>query len=309
LTDSAIATMSAVEIFAALPFPAAVAALERALVDGFDPADDPPRSVLDVPAGQFLLMPSAVGDACGVKVATVAPDNPRVGRPRVSATYLLYDAATLGLRAMLDGTALTSLRTPAVSVAAIRPALERYAPPPDVVVFGAGPQARGHVAALRECVPSGLGEVHHVVRDPGSVAAGIGDEILPVGDSALRPLLRTASIIVCATTSRTPLFDSALLADDATVIAVGSHEADAREVDAGFLSRAQVVVEDIATALREAGDVIMAVAEGAITAESLIPMAAVVRNAATLDLSRPVLFKSSGMSWEDLVVAHAVLAR
>jgi ornithine cyclodeaminase len=38
-------------------------------------------------------------------------------------------------------------------------------------------------------------------------------------------------------------------------------------------------------------------------------MAAVVRNAATLDLSRPVLFKSSGMSWEDLVVAHAVLAR
>ena len=115
-------------------------AIRQALLDGLDPADDPPRTIVDVPAGQLLLMPSSSAAAAGVKLATVAPGNAARGRPRVQALYVLLDAETLTPQAVLDGTALTALRTPAVSVAAVQAALPER---PAVVVFGAGPQAAG----------------------------------------------------------------------------------------------------------------------------------------------------------------------
>ena len=92
------------------------------------------------------------------------------------------------------------------------------------------------------------------------------------------------------------------------VIAVGSHEPDARELPADLLARATVVVEDPGAALREAGDVVLAIADGAIRADDLVPMRDVVTGAVRPGPDRPLVFKSTGMSWEDLVVAEAVLA-
>ena len=103
------------------------------------------------------------------------------------------------------------------------------------------------------------------------------------------------------------MFDSELLPDDVTVIAVGSHEPDARELDARLLGRAQVVVEDVDTALREAGDVILAIADGLLSPSDLVSMRDVITGAATVTADRTVVFKSVGMSWQDLVVAEAVL--
>jgi ornithine cyclodeaminase len=85
------------------------------------------------------------------------------------------------------------------------------------------------------------------------------------------------------------------------VIAVGSHEPHVRELDAALLARATVVVEDPATALREAGDVILAVHEGALTPADLVGLADLVR--APRVGAAPRVFKSVGMAWQDLVVA------
>ena len=120
---------------------AAVGAISDALRGELDPATDPPRASVGLSHGQFLLMPSEAPAAAGVKVVTVAPDNPSRGLPRIQGTYLLFDRATLALRAVLDGTALTTLRTPAVSVAAVLPRLPDR--PLRVAVVGAGPQATG----------------------------------------------------------------------------------------------------------------------------------------------------------------------
>ena len=68
-----------------------------------------------------------------------------------------------------------------------------------------------------------------------------------------------------------------------------------------------MVVEDVSTALREAGDVILAIADGAFAETDLSPMRAVVTGATETPDDRPLVFKSVGMSWEDLVVAEAVL--
>jgi ornithine cyclodeaminase/alanine dehydrogenase-like protein (mu-crystallin family) len=103
------------------------------------------------------------------------------------------------------------------------------------------------------------------------------------------------------------VFDSELLRDDAVVVAVGSHEPDARELDAALLGRATVVVEDVATALREAGDVVLAIADGTLAWDDLVPMRDVVTGDFVVPTDRPLVFKSVGMSWQDLVIASAVV--
>ena len=278
---------------------AAVRAVTDALRAGLDPATDAARVPVELTNGQFLLMPSETATAAGVKVATVAPSNPNRGLPRIQATYLLFDRDTLTLRATLDGTALTTLRTPAVSVAAILPRLPER--PLRVAVVGAGPQATGHVvtlAAVRE-----LDRVTYLVRDPGRTRL----DAVALGSPDAEQELRAADVVICATSARSPVFDSTALRDNVTVVAVGSHEPDARELDAALLGRATVVVEDVDTALREAGDVILAIADGALSPSDLVPMREVITRVLAPSATRPLVFKSVGMSWHHLVVAEAVL--
>jgi ornithine cyclodeaminase len=283
---------------AALGPAAAVQAITDALRGGLDPAADPHRVSFPLTQGEFLLMPSEALAEAGVKVVTIAPNNPTHGLPRIQAAYLLFDRETLALRAVLDGTALTTLRTPAVSVATV---LERLPDGPlRAAVIGAGPQATGHVSTLAAVHP--LGGATYLVRDPTRTPL----DAVRLGSRQADEALQSADMVVCATSARSPVFDSALLRDDAVVVAVGSHEPDARELDAPLLGRATVVVEDVATALREAGDVVLAIAEGTLTAADLVPMRDVLTGAVALAADRPLVFKSVGMSWQDLVVAAAV---
>jgi ornithine cyclodeaminase len=254
-------------------------------------------------------MPPQSATSVGVKLATVAPDNPARGLPRISAAYVLFDAATLLPTHLLDGVALTNLRTPAVSVAAVKPWLDLLAEPLRMVAFGGGPQGLGHletVAAVHDVATSTV-----VVRQPDRVRLPESlarTQVLAADDPDVSKLLDEAHLVVCATTARTPLFDSSLLGDRAIVVAVGSHEAEAREVDAAFCTRACVIVEDRKAALRECGDVIQAIAEDALGPDELVPLRDVARGTRA-PAEEPVFFKGSGMSWQDLVVAEAVLAR
>jgi len=295
--------LDADRILTAVGFTRAITALTEAITAGLDPVSAATRTVVPVASGELLLMPAATSESVGVKVATVAPDNPARGMPRIQALYLLIDAATLTPRVLLDGTALTTLRTPALSAVAAS-----YLAAPEasrLLVFGSGPQAWGHVHALacvrpltditivgRSSASAGVSEVVEKLRHEGFAARpGVPEDVAD------------ADIIVCATTARTPLFAETKVSARALVIAVGSHEPEAREVDAAFVHRAQTVVEDPATALREAGDIIQAIAErGPLT---LIPLGSLVHGEATVDFSRPRFFKSVGMGWEDLVVAQA----
>jgi ornithine cyclodeaminase len=254
-------------------------------------------------------MPAQSASSVGVKLATVAPGNPARGLPRISAVYVLFDAATLRPTHLLDGVALTNLRTPAVSVAAVKPCLDLLEEPLRVVAFGGGPQGLGHLETIAAVHPVAAAAV--VVRQPDRVELPelqFSTRVLTADDASVSRLLDEAHLVVCATTARTPLFDSRRLGDRAIVIAVGSHEPDAREVDAAFCARACVIVEDRQTALRECGDVIQAIAENALGPDDLVPLREVARGVRT-PAEEPVFFKGSGMSWEDLVVAEAVLAR
>jgi ornithine cyclodeaminase len=297
--------LDAATVFAAVSFAEAVDELENALLRGLDPAAALDRSIVDVAHGQLLLMPAESATATGVKLVTAAPENPLRGLPRIQALYLLLDRVTLAPTALLDGAALTTLRTPAVSAVAVR-----HLASPDasrLVVFGSGPQAWGHVEAIRSVRP--LESVEVVGRDRPR-AESLAGRVAGSGLSAevgTAESVAGADVVVCATTAAEPLFDSTLLPPHACVVAVGSHEAGRRELDAMLLGRAAtVVVESAAVALREAGDVVMAVEEGVLDPGTLLDLGDVVRRSPAEELA---VFKSVGMGWQDLVVAEAVVER
>jgi ornithine cyclodeaminase len=136
--------IDAAELGSLVSWTDAIAAIGRAVAER--DSGGPARTAVPVSGGELLVMPAATPRSAGVKLAGVAPGNPAAGLPRIQAVYVLFDAATLTPRALIDGTALTTLRTPAQSAFAVR---ELAAPDADrLVVFGTGPQAWGHVHAL-----------------------------------------------------------------------------------------------------------------------------------------------------------------
>ncbi len=292
------------QIRAALAPGAAADAIERALRGGLDPAAGIARTVVDVASGTFLLMPAAGPRWVGAKLVTVAGANAERGIPVVQAAYVLFDATTLTPVALLDGTALTNVRTPAVSAVALR-----HLGAPDastLVVFGSGAQARGHVEAFAMERP--LERVVVVGRDADRAEAlagharGLGLDAR-VGTAAA---VSEAHVVVCATTSATPLFDGSAVRPGAVVVAVGSYQPHTREVGSDLVARAVVVVEDVAAARREDGVVMLAEGDGVLEPERLVGLADLVHGRVVADPGRPALFTSVGMAWEDLVVAGAV---
>ncbi len=280
------------------PMAAAIDVLRKSLLDGLDPEAGPPRTVVPVPHGQLLLMPAHWRNYAGVKMVTAAPGNAARGLPRIQGNYLLLDGETLTPLALLDGIALTSIRTAAVSAVAA----DALAGPDAsrLVLFGTGPQARSHLEAL-SCVRP-IQDVVVIGRNADrarAFAAEVGARVGTVDDIA------HADIVACCTTARTPLFDGALLPASATIVAVGSHEPDAREIDETAVAGSTVIVEALSAALREAGDVIQAVQAGAVDPGELVCLADVVSGRHEILQDRPRFFKSVGMAWEDLVLAAA----
>ena len=294
------------ELRARLSMTAAIDALDAAFAREDPSLTSPLRTTLATPAGTLLSMPAAGEAGVGVKLVTLSEFNPQRGLPFTQAVYVLFDGTTQAPEAVIDGAELTALRTAAVSGLATR----RLANPDAsrLVVFGAGVQATAHVEAMHAVRP--LSEVVVVGRGPGRTAAlvafanGLGVE----ARTGTPADVATADLVCTCTTSAVSVFDGHDLADGVHVNAVGAYLADQRELDTETMRRAKIVVETRDVALREAGDVVMAMDEGAIEADGLVDLAEVVRGRTVRTAPGDVtVFVSVGVGFEDLVVARAAL--
>ncbi|HYZ46076.1 MAG TPA: ornithine cyclodeaminase family protein [Actinomycetota bacterium] len=295
------------KLHALLPMSAAIDALEAAFAAPELP-EAPPRTFVSLDEGDLGLMPAGGPMGAGVKVITINGDNPQRGLPLIHGVYVLFAPGTLESRGVIEGGALTGMRTAAVSGVATR-CLAR-ADASRLVVFGAGVQARSHLEAMRAVRDIESVTIVSRTRSRAEALAlaahSTGLEANVGGPDAVAE----ADIVCTCTTSDAPLFEGAMLSPGAHVNAVGTYRPDARELDAEVMRRAsRVVVESRASALEEAGDVVLALGDGALAEDDLVELRDAVRDGGARATEEITVFKSVGLAVEDLVVASAAFER
>lgn len=274
----------------------------------------PIRSRVEVPNGDLLLMPGLRESGAGtsVKVVTVVPANAERGLPTVQAVVLWLDATTGQPLAVLEGTALTAMRTGAASGVGTR-LLAR----PDasvLAVIGAGGQADWQVRAV--CAARPIREVRVFSRTPSGRDAfaarlrdDLGSAIRVIGAPSAEAAIRDADVVCCATTSSEPVFDAAWLTPGAHVNGIGAFRLGMVELPAELFSRATLVAVDSRTAaLAEAGDLVAAIESGHFAADSLVEIGTVERSwALKRDPEAITVFKSVGLAIQDVAAAEVVM--
>jgi ornithine cyclodeaminase len=290
----------------ALPTAVAVDALEQGLKNQPLP-DSPPRSVYSADGGTLFVMPAWGEQGIGVKLMTLEPANPARGLPLLHGVFVLFAADDKRPVAVLDGAALTALRTAAVSALATRhlsrPEARR------LVIFGAGRQAYAHLEAMCAVRPI---ESVAIVDPVVDRARGLVERALEMGlDATVGSVdcLEEADIICCCTTSADPVVEGSRLPQGVHINAMGAYRPDMREVDAATLRRSRVVVETREAALAEAGDLLIPLSQGVWRSDDIdAELAEVVRGPkARHDPQEITLFKSVGVAFEDLIVARAAM--
>ena len=263
----------------------------------------------------LLLMPCVLpgAGALGTKTVTVCFGNPARGLPTIMASYLLHDPATGEPLAFMEAGYLTALRTGATSAAAAK----RLARPTSRVVacFGAGVQAAFQLRCLKAVLP--LARVDVVSRSARTAEAfaerlsgTLGLRIVPARSASAA--IAEADVVVTATTSPTPVFDGRELRPGTHVDAVGSFQPTTRELDAETMRRARVYVDTFEGAWHEAGDVRLAIEEGAIGRDDVIgELADLVtgRRPGRRSDDEITCFKSVGFAAEDAATARLAYDR
>jgi ornithine cyclodeaminase len=254
----------------------------------------PLRSIARPPDADSLigLMPSRRGGEhplWALKEIVIAPGNSARGLDSHQGAVLLHDGETGELQAILNASAITEIRTAAVSAVATRalaPAGARI-----VAILGAGVQGRSHAEAMSLVLAEA--EIRMWSRRDGGTAEQV---------------LRDADVVCTCTTAREPIVRREWLAPGAHVNAVGSSIPSARELDADTMASATVFVDRRESALNEAGDLLLAgFGEERIAAEL-----GEVLTGGHPGRSEPdelTVFKSLGLGVEDLAAAELVVRK
>ena len=258
----------------------------------------------------LLLMPAwRAGEYLGIKLVTVFPGNSARGLPAVSAGYLLMDGQSGAVLAMIDGGELTAKRTAATSALAAR-----FLARPDartLVVVGTGRIAR-ELARCHVATRPTLERVLVWGRSATSAAAAaaelVGDGIPAVPAADLAAAVGAADIVSSATLATEPLIHGDWVRPGTHVDLVGGYTPAMREADDALIRKARVFADTRDGALKEAGDLVVPVANGLLEARSVVDLQGLCRgeHPGRRDPSEITVFKSVGAALEDLAAAILV---
>eukprot|EP00123_Amoebidium_parasiticum_P009691 comp19647_c0_seq1/m.23234 comp19647_c0_seq1/g.23234 ORF comp19647_c0_seq1/g.23234 comp19647_c0_seq1/m.23234 type:complete len:321 (-) comp19647_c0_seq1:631-1593(-) len=265
-------------------------------------------------AGGVTLVKSACvpGHGVGSKVVSVCPPNAQLQPPQatVQASVLLVDEQTGALRALVQATALTAMRTAAGSVVATE-ALGNWSGSV-LTVFGAGLQAQWHVRMLVHMRPV-IRTVHVVNRSAKKaeeLAETLEKELNTNGRSVsvdastdTEQAVRQADIIVTATNAIEPLFQAEWVKPGCHINAVGSFQPHMCELPPELLKSARVVV-DTEDAIDEAGEIINAMKAGHLHRSVITSLGQVLLADTDPDPTAITIFKSVGVAAQDIATAH-----
>lgn len=254
----------------------------------------PLRFVTRPPAGETLMgfMPAWRGgaeSAWSLKEIVIAPGNPKRGLDAHQGAVLLHDGETGELRALLNASPVTEIRTAAVSAVATRALARRGAG--IVAVLGAGVQARSHAEAMRTLLPGA--EIRTWSRGDGGTPEAT---------------LRGADIVCTCTSAREPILRREWLGAGTHVNAVGASVPSARELDTETMAAASLFVDRRESTLNESGDLLLA-GLGAEHIRAELGEVLTGAHPGRADDEELTVFKSLGIGVEDLAAAELVVRK
>ena len=283
----------------------ALAALERGELTM------PLRFVVRPPADQLLgLMPAHRGGAAplfSLKEIVIAPGNAARGLDPHQGAVLLHDGETGVLEAVLNASAITEIRTAAVSAVATKLLARKGAR--SVAILGAGVQARSHAEAMRAVVHDI--ELRVWSRTPAHAEA-LALESHALRCDTIEEALEGADVVCTCTAAREPIVRRDWLAAGTHVNAVGSSVPSARELEAAVLADAALFVDRRESTLAESGDYLRAVDEAGIGPDHIraeLGELLVGTHAGRRDETELTVFKSLGLAVEDLAAAALCVER
>ena len=291
----------------------------RAALSTFSHGDTvlPLRSMVRLPDGSGLLglMPGYLGEPCsfGLKVVSVMPGNHGTEFDSHQGVVMLFGLTHGEPLAILDATSITAVRTAAASGAATDELAREDAG--DLALIGSGTQARTHLAAMRAVRPLRRVRVwsrtkanaERFVRRE-SQKLGIPIEVSPNPEAAVQG----ADLICTTTSSHLPVLEGRWISPGAHVNAAGACFATSRELDTAAVARARFFTDCRESCVNEAGDFLIARAEGAITDAHLLGEIGDVfagRLTGRVSHEDVTVYESLGIAIEDLAAAHFILTR
>ncbi len=304
--------LSDADVRAVLDMPSCIEAMEHALAAlERGEAEMPLRFIMRPPARQVLgLMPAYRGgdDAVfSLKEIVVSPANAARGLDPHQGAVLLHEAETGRLRAMLNASAVTEIRTAAVSAVATKLLARDDARV--VAILGSGVQGRSHVEAMRTVLPEC--ELRIWSRTPEH-AVGLALQAHANAAATAAEALDGADVVCTCTSAREPIVRREWLAPGAHVNAVGSSIPSTRELDTRTVADASLFVDRRESTLAESGDFRIAAEETGLDEAHILAELGELLVGAHPGRPRPdelTVFKSLGVAVEDLYAAELAVAR
>jgi len=256
-------------------------------------------------AGFMGLMPAYSPDGYGLKAICVTPGNPAVGKDAHQGGVMLFAADTGEPLALVNASAITEIRTAAVS--AVATGLLARAGAAELAIIGTGVQGRAHAHALAATRPlTGIRMAGRDVARARKVAAELAEALgLPVTAAGSVPeAVDGAGIVVTATSSAQAVLRREWLAAGSHVNAVGACLPHAREIDTATMAEAAVFADSRESVRSESGDYLLAAQEGAdnpVRAELGELLTGTASGRA--DDDEITVFESLGLAAEDLAAA------
>ena len=306
--------LSHTEVLELLPIKECIAVMREALIAlAAGKVHQPLRTIIRPPdaKGVMGLMPSyKSGDsaAFGLKAICVFPGNPAKGLDSHQGAVLLFSPETGELLAMMNASAITAIRTAAVSGVATD--LLARVDAGNLAMLGSGVQARAHLVAMshvrfiKRCRIAS----RHIEH-----ARKFAEEMRPDFPFALEPVetieeaLDGADLIVTATTAVDPIVSREWISAGAHLNVVGSSTPNAREVDSETMAAASLFVDRRESTINEAGDYLLAARDGLIGPSHICAEIGEVLKGDKPGRKSPdeiTLFKSLGLAIEDLAAAE-----
>jgi ornithine cyclodeaminase/alanine dehydrogenase-like protein (mu-crystallin family) len=271
----------------------------------------PLRQFMAVPGGtgKLAVMPGYVAEPAsfGVKIVSKFPRAPGDRHGTHVGAVLIFGAADGLPLALIDGATLTAIRTAATSAMATD-VLART----DVgtlLVIGCGEQAHRHIDALREV--RALERVMVWGRDR-SRAADLADKTGGIVAVDLDAAVAAADVICTTTSAVTPILHGATLRPGTHVNLVGSAVATSAEADSEVVRRSRFFVDARPAALAAAGELLDAIASGVVDEDHIageIGEVLLGRVSGRQSADEITVYKSLGVTAQDLVAAHAIWRR